>query len=131
MTTFDVSAPTAYENRRLLVEANTKQDALRSFVEEYSSDCLDALDYTKPLWVIENGGNNGIAGVYNGDTEDDARTAYAKDAGFKSLEAFTAWEHEIDRERQRDRGLPEEDVEEKEDDEVATIDVSLVEICEA
>jgi hypothetical protein len=98
MIKFDVSASTVYVNRRLFVEANTKQDALRSFVEEYSSNSLDALDYTKPLWVIENGGNNGITGVYNGDTEDDARSVYANDAGFESLEAFTAWEHEIDRE---------------------------------
>ncbi|MGM4906747.1 hypothetical protein AB8B21_03225 [Tardiphaga sp. 866_E4_N2_1] len=128
MIKFDVSATTVYVNRRLFVEANTKQDALRSFVEEYSSNSLDALDYTKPLWVIENGGNNGIAGVYNGDTEDDARSVYANDAGFESLEAFTAWEHEIDREFQRDRGIPDEEVEEKEDDEVATIDVTLVEI---
>ncbi|WBU27751.1 hypothetical protein OOZ54_13865 [Rhodopseudomonas palustris] len=131
MTQFDVSASTAYRSLRLFVEANTREEALRSFVEYYSNNSLDGLDYAKPLWVIENGGNNGIVGIFNGDTEDDARAAYARDAGFQSLGSFIEWEHELDRELQRDRRIADEEIEEKEDDEVATIDLALVEACEA
>lgn len=131
MPKFDVSASSPYQCRRHFVDASTREEALRSFVEYYSDNSLDGLDYARPLWVVEFGGNNGIAGIFNGDSEVDARAAYAQAAGFRSLESFNEWEHELDRERQRDRGIADEDIEEKEDDEVASIDIARVEAFEA
>lgn len=126
MPNFDISASSAYQTRRMFVDDSTKVTALRAYVGYHHNVSLDLLDYTKPIWLVENAGNNGIVGFYNGEVEDDVRAAYAKEAGFDSLETFLAWERAFDREFPPYPGMTESEWEERENDEVATIDIALV-----